>query len=106
LDTPNSQPQSQSAPVPVVLPGPLDQYAAEALKADALKLLGEGGEVILDFKEIDRMHAACLQVLIALRNDLERGGRRLSLKSVDPGMRRLFQISGSDDLFQFLDGPA
>ncbi len=96
LDAPRSQ--------PLVLEGPLDQYAAERLRLKALTLLDADGDVIFDFRDIERMHAASLQVLIALQKDLESRDRRVFLKSVDPGIRKLFSISGTEDLFEFLDG--
>jgi anti-anti-sigma factor len=87
----------------VKLNPPLDQYGAEVLKTSALSVLEAEGDVILDFKEIDRMHAACLQVLLALRNDLEPKGRKVILQSVEPGVRTLFRVAGAEDFFQFAE---
>jgi anti-anti-sigma factor len=87
----------------VKLNPPLDQYGAELLKATALPLLETEGDVIFDLKEIDRMHAACLQVLLALRNELEPKGRTVVLQSVEPGVRKLFRISGTEDCFRFAE---
>jgi anti-anti-sigma factor len=82
----------------------LDQYAAESLKAQAIELLEAEGNAIFDFSEVDRMHTASLQVLLALRKDLEPKGRNVVLKSVDKQVRELFRISGTESFFEFSNG--
>lgn len=89
---------------PIVLAGPLDQYAAETLKERALSLLESTGNAYLDFSEVDRMHAAALQVLLALKKDLEPQGRTVVLLGVDKNVRELFRISGTESFFEFSDG--
>jgi anti-anti-sigma regulatory factor len=49
------------------------------------------------------MHAACLQVLLALKKDLEPKGRKVILADVDEGVRKLFRISGTEEFFHFTD---
>ncbi len=83
--------------------GLLDQCGAELLKATALPMLETEDDVAFDFSQIDRMHTACLQVLLALRKGLEPKGRKVILQSVDPSVRKLFRISGTEDFFQFAD---
>ena len=89
---------------PIVLTGPLDQYAAETLKDRALAFLEADGDAILDFSDVDRMHAASLQVLVALKKDLEPKGRNVVLRGVESQVRELFRISGTEGFFQFSDG--
>jgi anti-anti-sigma factor len=89
---------------PIVLSGPLDQYAAEPLKEQSLALLEADGDAVFDFSKVDRMHAASLQVLVALQKDLGHTGRNVVLLSVENNVRELFRISGTDDFFQFPDG--
>ena len=88
---------------PIVLNGPLDQYAAEELKAQVLPLLETEGDAIFDFSDVDRMHGASLQVLLALRKDLEPKGRKVELKGVENRVRELFRISGTEGFFTFSD---
>jgi anti-anti-sigma factor len=89
---------------PTVLTGALDQYAADGLKTKALLLLDADEDAVFDFSEVERMHAAALQVLLALHKDLEPKGRKVVLKAVDPAIRKLFRISGTEEFFQFSDG--
>lgn len=88
---------------PVLLSGPLDQYGAELLKAAVLPLLNGEGDASVRLGEADRMHAACLQVLLALHRDLHAKGRKVILEGVDPGIRKLFRISGTEEFFTFSD---
>jgi len=88
---------------PVSLSAPLDQYGAELLKAALLPLVDAPDDVTVRFGELDRMHAACLQVLLALKRDLEPKGRKVILEAVTPPVRKLFQISGTEDFFSFKD---
>jgi len=86
---------------PIVLTGYLDQYAAEELKARVLPLLDEQGDVIFDFTEVDRMHAASLQVLLALKKEIEPNQRAVVLNGIEEPMRNLLRLAGTEDLFQF-----
>ena len=88
----------------MVLAGPLDQYAADTLKTQLLPLVEGTGDAVFDFRNIDRMHTASLQVLIALQKDLEPTGRKVVLQSVEPGLRKLMHISGTEHFFHFSDG--
>ena len=89
---------------PIVLNGHLDQYAAETLRDQAIAILEAEGDAVFDFSEVDRMHTAALQVLLALEKDLEPTGRKVILRSVDGSLRDLFRISGTESYFQFADG--
>jgi len=88
---------------PVSLTAPLDQYGAELLKAALLPQADGQRDVTVRLGEQDRIHAACLQVLLALQRDLEAKGRKVILEGVDPGVRKLFRISGTEDFFSFTD---
>ncbi len=104
----NSPSPNQQIPTasnePLILSGPLDQYAAQTLKTDVLRFLNTSENAVLDFGDIDRMHAASLQVLLALQKDLSAQGRKVILKSVDSGLRKIFNISGTESFFEFSDG--
>ena len=89
---------------PIVLSGHLDQYAAETLRDQAIALLDAEGDAVFDFCEVDRMHAAALQVLLALEKEFEPKGRKVVLRSVEGSLRDLFRISGTESYFQFVDG--
>jgi len=88
----------------IVLTGPLDQYAAETLKEQATTLLDSGGNAVFDFSDVDRMHTASLQVLLALRKDLAPKGRTVVLERVERQVRELFRLSGTEAYFEFSDG--
>ncbi len=89
---------------PIALIGPLDQYAAEELKTQSLTLLAAEGDAVFDFSEVDRMHAASLQVLVALKKELEPKGRRVVIKGAEERVRELFRLSGTEGFFEFSGG--
>ncbi len=88
---------------PIPLTGPLDQYAAESLKTTVLPFLEAGSDVSFDFSDVEYIHAAALQVLIALQKDVKAGGRTVTLFGVGTRVRELFRISGTEDLFHFAE---
>jgi len=88
---------------PIPLTGPLDQYAAESLKTVVLPYLEAGSDVSFDFSDVDYIHAAALQVLIALQKEVKAGGRTVTLLGAGTRVRELFRISGTEDLFHFAE---
>ncbi len=89
---------------PIPLTGPLDQYAAESLKKTVLPLLAAGSDVSFDFSDVEYIHAASLQVLIALQKDLKAAtGRSVTLVGAGTRVRELFRISGTEELFHFAE---
>lgn len=89
---------------PIPLTGPLDQYAAESLKTTVLPFLEAGSDVSLDFSDVEYIHAAALQVLLALQKDLKSAtGKTVTLVGAGTRVRELFRISGTEDLFHFAE---
>jgi anti-anti-sigma regulatory factor len=82
----------------------MDQYAAETLRDEAITILDSEGDAVFDFSEVDRMHTAALQVLLALGKELEPKGRKVILRSVEGPLRDLFRIADTESYFKFADG--
>ncbi len=87
---------------PIPLTGPLDQYAAESLKTTVLPFLEAGSDISFDFSDVEYIHAAALQVLIAVQKDLKAAGNRtVTVVGAGTRVRELFRISGTEELFHF-----
>ena len=85
----------------VSLAGEHDLYTAPKVQ-EALRIGIAGGvrTQVVDLTETTFLDSTMLQVLLSSRNDL-RDGRRLLLVTNDPTIKRIFEISGTDRLFEF-----
>jgi anti-anti-sigma factor len=79
--------ETTSPPV-LRLEGSIGQGAAEHLHELALRLLARGDDVIVDCEQARHLGGAALQILLALRHGLRRGGRRLTLRGASPAVAR------------------
>jgi anti-sigma B factor antagonist len=87
-------------PVVCVL-GEVDLATAPELE-QALVGVGDDrtGAVIVDLTGCTFLDCSGLRALVATRGRLERSNRRLGLVLPKPGMLRIFQITGLDELFE------
>jgi anti-anti-sigma regulatory factor len=60
----------------------------------ALAALAAGGDVDVDCTGVTHLHGAVMQVLLCLRCELERGGRRLVLSNVPANVQRFMDLAG------------
>jgi anti-sigma B factor antagonist len=81
--------------------GEVDLATVPALRQ---ALLGVGdnraGAVIVDLTGCTFLDSSGLRALVATRGRLERSNRRLALALSTPGVLRVFQITGLDELFE------
>jgi len=72
-----------------------DWMPAEELRAEALKVLGEGKDVPLSLKSLNHLDASALQILLALGIEQKKQGRQLQLTNVSSQLRQWFDYSGA-----------
>ena len=65
----------------LILTGVIDIYLADDLRRCALDLLKLGRDISVDLAGVDSMDACGMQILLALRSDLESHGGRLAVSS-------------------------
>lgn len=85
----------------VSLAGEHDLYTAPKVREALRGVIAAGAmAVVVDLTETTFLDSTMLQVLLSARNDLRDGGRLL-LVTNDATVMRVFEISGTDRLFEF-----
>jgi anti-sigma B factor antagonist len=86
--------------VRVILSGELDQAAAPSLRERLADMTAtQAGDVVLSIGLLTFIDSTGLSVFAMLHNELARQGRRLVIAGPTAMTRRLFQITGLDDVF-------
>jgi anti-sigma B factor antagonist len=91
----------------LVVVGELDLESAEKLKHDVTELRPAGTtEIVLDLRQLDFIDSSGLRALLALRDESRGNGNALTLIPPAPTVRRVFEITGTSDLFEWRDDRA
>ena len=87
----------------VVVPvGELDLASADRLGETVAQESTRGAtRLVVDLSEVDFIDSTGLRVLLSLRNDAKRNGHELTLVAPPPGVRRIFEITGTRGLFRW-----
>ena len=81
----------------LALHGAVDIFEAQAVHAAALEALADHTAVVrLDSADAQRLDLSALQVLAALRRDLEAAGRNLHVSSPEAAVRAGLSLSNSN----------
>ncbi len=88
----------------IALEGEVDVYTAPQLKQQMISLL-EGGarEVVVDLSRVDYLDSTALGVLIGGLKRLREMDGNLALVCPSPRIRRVFEITGLDKIFDIYD---
>jgi len=86
-------------PVAIVLRGDVGIYCVDTLHELAEKMLQNQEDVEVFCEELTRLDASALQVILALRQDLQSQGRCLRLQGVSAEMKTLLQLAGVEHSF-------
>jgi anti-anti-sigma regulatory factor len=78
----------------LIMRGRLGTADAGPLWQAARELLAGGKDLLLDCRELEHLGGAPMQVLLALRLELERRGARLALSGLSPGVTRTLAFAG------------
>jgi anti-anti-sigma factor len=70
----------------------LDDLAA--LHAAALTAARAGADVVIDCADVEHLGAAVVQILIALKRDVETAGRRFQLSNLPASVQSFLDITG------------
>ncbi|MFE2164011.1 STAS domain-containing protein [Streptomyces sp. NPDC059447] len=82
------------------LAGELDHDTAEPLR-DALGAVPveDGARVLVDFSDVDFCDSTGLNILLHARLTAEQAGARIELVGLRQPVRRMFRITGADEIF-------
>lgn len=88
----------------IALEGEVDVYTAPQLKQQMISLLEEGArEVVVDLSRVDYLDSTALGVLIGGLKRLREMDGNLALVCPSPRIRRVFEITGLDKIFDIYD---
>jgi len=93
--------------LPIIeLEGEVDVYTAPQLKQQMISLLESGAkELVVDLTKVDYLDSTALGVLIGgLKRMRERDGN-MALVCPSPRIRRVFEITGLDKIFDIFNTP-
>lgn len=90
----------------LVLRGELDLASAPLLEA-ALREAEHSGvrHVELDLSDLEFIDSTGLRLLISASQAAESNGHTFALRGRNPRVQRLFELTGTGDRFEFVDGP-
>ena len=92
----------RDAEATLVVVGELDLESADELTHGVWKLrLPEITEIVLDLRRVDFIDSSGLRALLALHDDAAGNGHALKLIPPPPSARRVFEITGTWDLFEW-----
>jgi anti-anti-sigma factor len=80
--------------------GSIDATNAKAFTVQVIDAIqARHGSVVIDFRRIKYISSAGFRSLLIIGKSIEDAQRKLVLCGIGPEMRRLFDISGFDELF-------
>ncbi len=85
------------------LSGVLDINRVSDLHEFALQLVETGADVEIDAAEIERIDTSVVQILLALRNALQRRGCKLVFSSISTSVREFLRTVGVVEELQLKD---
>ncbi|MFL5304722.1 MAG: lipid asymmetry maintenance protein MlaB [Polyangia bacterium] len=90
-----NRPADNSLDAGIAIKGrPTLSEAGPILDAAIAAAAAAGEEVRVDCTSAEHLNGAVIQVLLCLKRDLERAGRKLVLTSVPPPIQRFVELSG------------
>ena len=78
----------------IVLQGAADIFFAADLRQAALELLEGGEDIPVYCEKLERLDTSTLQILLALRRELEQRGKKLSVIALPSEPTRLVGLAG------------
>jgi anti-sigma B factor antagonist len=86
--------------------GDLDLVTGESLEGEIRRRMSDTTErVVVDLRGVGLLDSTGLRVLITLRNHARRNGHRLALVAGPPPVQRVFQLTATRGLFDWLEDP-
>ena len=78
----------------IVLRGAIDIFFAADLRQAALTLLETGADIAVCCEKLERLDTAALQILLALKKELEQSGNNLQVIGLSSEPARLLDLAG------------
>ena len=82
----------------------IDSANAAAMKAEALRLLGDAPDVVVDLTGVDFLDSAGVGVLVGLFKHARLRGGRARFCGLTPGVRSVLELIQLDRIFEIYDG--
>jgi anti-sigma B factor antagonist len=86
--------------------GAIDCANAAWVKTEALRLLGDASDVVLDLSGVDFLDSAGVGVLVGLFKNARLRGGRARFCGLTPGVRSVLEIIQLDRIFEIYDDVA
>ena len=80
---------------------PLPEATGELSAVTEIVYETGGCDLVIDFSRVEIITSACISSLLVLHTMLIQSGRRLVLCSVCAPVRRIFELTGLDEVFRF-----
>jgi anti-anti-sigma factor len=88
----------------VSITGRMDALAAPQFDKELETLIAEGEtRIIIDFKDLEYISSAGLQIILAAAKKMEEVGGEIILLHLKDAVKEVFEISGFDTLFRIFD---
>ena len=84
----------------------IDNANAPEVKAEALRLLGEASDVVVDLSGVDFLDSAGVGVLVGLFKNARLRGGRARFCGLTPGVRSVLELIQLDRIFEIYDDVA
>lgn len=81
----------------------IDSANAAVVKSEALRLLGDAPDVVVDLSGVDFLDSAGVGVLVGLFKNARLRGGRARFCGLTPGVRSVLQIIQLDRIFEIYD---
>jgi len=81
----------------------IDCANAVAVKAEALRLLGEAADVVVDLSGVEFLDSAGVGVLVGLFKNARQRGGRARFCGLTPGVRSVLELIQLDRIFEIYD---
>ena len=82
----------------------MDSANAAEMKAEALRLLGDAPDVVVDLSGVDFLDSAGVGVLVGLFKHARLRGGRARFCGLTPGVRSVLELIQLDRIFEIYDG--
>jgi anti-sigma B factor antagonist len=89
--------------VVLIASGELDLAHSERLRTQLLELIGSSRRVVVDLREIEFIDSTGLHCLLHVAGASHAAGRAFALIRGPERVQRLFELTGTEERFQFVD---
>ncbi|MGF1604214.1 MAG: STAS domain-containing protein [Thermosynechococcaceae cyanobacterium] len=81
--------------------GILDSVSANQLRCSVNAAMESGAETILiDFQDVTFMNSSAIGALVATLKAVKSQGKKLSISSLNPQLKMIFELTRMEDLFE------